>query len=87
MKQIPSIMGETKMIKEKQTRAGEDLMEGKEAEHELDWPPVCVKRLSGTWRLVSGKIPRAPNWAGQGQAVWERERGASLKIWVWRGGA
>lgn len=29
-------MGETKMIKEKQTRAGEDLMEGKEAEHELD---------------------------------------------------
>lgn len=37
---------------------------------------------TGAWRLVRGWILRAPNWAGQGQAVWERERGVSLKIWV-----
>lgn len=36
LKPIPSIMRGTKMIKEKQNKAGGDLMEGKEAENELD---------------------------------------------------
>ena len=49
-------------------------------------PSLRVERPTGAWRLVRGEILRAPNWAGQGQAVWERERRVSLKIWVWRGG-
>lgn len=41
--------------------------------------------LTGAWRLVRGKIPRLPNWAVQGQAVWERKRVATLKVCVGRG--
>lgn len=66
------------MIKERQNKAGGDLAGGKEAGNELDWP-------TGAWRLVKGRILRAPNWAGQGPGSL-RERGVSLKIWVWRGG-
>lgn len=42
--------------------------------------PVCDERPTGAWRLIRAKILRALNWAGQGQAVWEEERGVSLKM-------
>lgn len=48
--------------------------------------PVCAERPTGAWRLIRAKILRALNWASQGQAVWEEERGVSLKMEVWSRG-
>lgn len=37
-----------------------------------------MERPTGAWRLVRGKILRAPNWAGPEQRQSERERGESV---------
>lgn len=49
-------------------------------------PPRCAERSTGARRLIRAKILRALNWAGQGQAVWEEERGVGLKMYVYRRG-
>ena len=33
----------------------------------------CLERQGGAWRLVRGRILRAPNWDGWGHVFWERE--------------
>lgn len=41
-----------------------------------------AERLSRAWGLVREKILRALNWLDPGQAVWEKEWGVGLKMWV-----
>lgn len=53
------------MNKERQNKAGGDLMWGRGRVRKTG----PQERPTGVWRLVRGKILRAPNWADQGQAV------------------
>lgn len=63
--------------------AGGDLAGGEREGGEPVRPTsVCAERPTGAWRLVRGKILRALNWLDPGQAVWEKERGVSLKMWI-----
>lgn len=73
-------------MEDKIHKASVDFAEGERGRELVRLTSVCVESLSGAWRLVRGRILSTLNWAGQGQAVWEKEWGVSLKMRVWKGG-